>query len=150
MRGMSAVVAMSSTVPARTLHHTTGQGDSRCMLQCSPQQQTRSQTIHCISCPLHYCTFHHSSMSPSMPLLVRGRVAVAARALPRLNTVARRSVATSVDDPSDTRMQKNRDGQRARGAPSKASAQEMEPSLGSSKLLRSTPEEVSFNLCVLS
>jgi hypothetical protein len=43
-------------------------------------------------------------------------------------------------------MQKNRDGQRARGAPSKATAQELEPSLGSSKLLRSTPEEVR---CIL-
>ncbi|CAK9781155.1 unnamed protein product [Cutaneotrichosporon oleaginosum] len=78
-----------------------------------------------------------------MPFLVRGsRAAVAARALPRLPIVAaRRGAATSVDDPSDTRMQKNRDGQRARGAPSKATAQELEPSLGSSKLLKSTPEE---------
>lgn len=80
-------------------------------------------------------------MSLRLPHLARGRVGAT---LPRVPTIARRTAATassSVDDPSDTRMQKNRDGQRARGAPSKASAQELEPSLGSSKLLRSTPEE---------
>lgn len=105
-----------------------------------PTQDTR------LCCPTFACTtpsYHPqpSFMLPAMPLLPRGRplARVLAQQQPSL---VRTMQQTSLSDPPDGRPPQPRDGKSQRAPPSSKSAQELEPSLGSSNLLRSTPEEV--------
>lgn len=79
-----------------------------------------------------------------MPLLVRGRPLARAIAKGSRPLLAR-GVQTSLSDPPEGRATPQpRDGKSQRAPPSNKSAAEMEPSLGSSNLLKSTAEEVGW------
>lgn len=74
-------------------------------------------------------------------MLGRGQISPR-RWLPSVQRGLCRRHQSSVDDPSTSRTP--RDGTRARATPSTHSAQELEPSLGNSNLLKSTREDVSL------